>query len=118
MSDGPTADCPRIFHQTVPVIENIPLARTTFRIRLLAPELARAIRPGQFIMLRAPGQTDPLLGRPFALYDTVLASSRQPHSIDIVYLVVGKLTGWLSRLVAGDLIELWGPLGNGFPDLA
>ena len=37
-----------------------------------------AIRPGQFVMLRLPGHTDPLLGRPFALYDTVLDEAGQP----------------------------------------
>jgi dihydroorotate dehydrogenase electron transfer subunit len=105
------------FHGTTPVTENVRLARDTFRIRLLAPELARAIRPGQFVMLRRPGCTDPLLGRPFALYDTVLDESGQPTAVDIVYLVVGKLTGILSQLRAGDSLDLWGPLGNGFPDL-
>src|SRR5205823_11979870 len=77
---------------------------------------ARVIRPGQFIMLRLPGTTDPLLGRPFALYDTVLDTA-QPVAIDVAYLVVGKLTGLLSRLRPGDALEVWGPLGNGFPDL-
>ena len=59
-----------------PCVENVRLARNTYRIRLHCPELARAIRPGQFLMLRLPGRTDPLLGRPFALYDTVLDDAR------------------------------------------
>jgi dihydroorotate dehydrogenase electron transfer subunit len=105
------------FHGTIPVTENVPLARDTFRIRLHAPELARTIRPGQFVMLRRPGCTDPLLGRPFALYDTVLDESGQPTAVDIVYLVIGRLTGILSQLRSGDSLEVWGPLGNGFPDL-
>ncbi len=33
------------------------------------PEMARAILPGQFLMIRPGEGTDPLLGRPFALYD-------------------------------------------------
>ena len=36
----------------------------------------------------------------------------------MVYLVVGKMTGLLSRVRPGDGIEVWGPLGNGFPDLS
>lgn len=104
-----------LFHGAVPVIENVRLARATYRIRLHAPDLARAIRPGQFVMLRLPGRTDPLLGRPFALYDTVLDAQGQPAALDVVYLVVGKLTGLLAQLSAGDSIEVWGPLGNGFP---
>ena len=67
-------------------------------------------------MIRLPGTTDPLLGRPFALYDTVLDERDQPAGIDVVYLVVGKMTALLSALQPGDRIEVWGPLGNGFPD--
>jgi dihydroorotate dehydrogenase electron transfer subunit len=104
-------------HAAVPVRENVLLARRTYRIRLHCPELACAIRPGQFVMLRLPGRHDPLLGRPFALYDTVLDDGGQPTALDVVYLVVGKLTGLLATLRPGDDVEVWGPLGNGFPDL-
>lgn len=108
---------PALHQATARVTENVHLARDTYRIRLHAPELARAIRPGQFVMLRLPGTTDPLLGRPLALYDTVLDAQGQPAAIDIVYLVVGKLTGRMAALRVGDRVELWGPLGNGFPEL-
>lgn len=101
-----------------PVVENVRLARSTFRIRLQCPALAAAIRPGQFLMLRLPSRNDPLLGRPFALYDTVLDRDDQPTGIDIVYLVIGKLTGLLSSLRTGDALSVWGPLGNGFRDLS
>lgn len=100
------------------VEENRLLARKTYLLRFRAPPLAQAIRPGQFVMIRLPRGTDPLLARPFALYDTVLDDQGQATRIDIVYLVVGKLTGLLARLRQGDEIEVWGPLGNGFPDLA
>ncbi|HWG45490.1 MAG TPA: dihydroorotate dehydrogenase electron transfer subunit [Gemmataceae bacterium] len=106
-----------IVHASIEVRENIALARQTYRIRLHSRELARAIRPGQFLMIRLPGHSDPLLGRPFALYDTVLDSQNQPIAVDVVYLVVGKLTGLLAALRPGERVEVWGPLGNGFPDL-
>jgi dihydroorotate dehydrogenase electron transfer subunit len=38
--------------------------------------------------------------------------------VDVVYLVVGKMTGLMAGLRPGDAVEVWGPLGNGFPDLA
>jgi dihydroorotate dehydrogenase electron transfer subunit len=107
-----------LFHDNVPVVENPLLARDTYRIRLQAPELARAIRPGQFLMIRVPAGTDPLLGRPFALYDTVLDAQGQPAALDVVYLVVGKMTRRLAALRPGDRLEVWGPLGNGFPVLS
>src|SRR6516225_4430973 len=105
-----------LVHAAVVVEENVLLARRTYRTRLHCPELARAIRPGQFLMLRLPGHSDPLLGRPFALYDTVLNDRGEHIAVDVVYLVVGKLTGLLAQLRTGDNVEVWGPLGNGFPD--
>ena len=67
-----------ILQRTAQTVENVPLAERTYRIRLDCPEIAAAIRPGQFVMLRLPGTADPLLGRPFALYDTVLDASGTP----------------------------------------
>ena len=61
---------------------------------------------------------DPLLGRPLALYDTVLSHSGEPIGLDIVYLAVGKLTRRLAEFRAGQQLEVWGPLGNGFAGLA
>jgi dihydroorotate dehydrogenase electron transfer subunit len=107
-----------LVHATAPVLANVPLARATYSLRVRAPALARALRPGQFLMLRLPGTTDPLLGRPFAFYDTIVGADGRPADIDIVYLVVGKMTGRMAALRPGDAVEVWGPLGNGFPDLA
>ena len=106
-----------MFHGPAPVLINRQLARDTWLIRLQAPELARAIRPGQFLMIRLPGHSDPLLGRPFALYDTVLDDGGQPVAVDVVYLIVGKVTGLMAELKSGDSVDIWGPLGNGFPEL-
>jgi len=99
---------------TAPVVENVQLARDTFRVRIACPELAQQITPGQFVMLRLSGCDDPLLGRAFALYDTVDDASGQPAMLDVVYLVMGKMTSRLARYQPGQLVDVWGPLGNGF----
>jgi dihydroorotate dehydrogenase electron transfer subunit len=100
----------------VRVVENVLVARDTLRIRLAEPLMAAAIRPGQFLMVRpAPaGSTDPLLARPLALYDVVRDSAGTPAAIDVVYLVVGRGTAALARRTPGELLEVSGPLGNGF----
>lgn len=122
MSTGPTVCADRLpgavpdaRQQIVPVVEQEQLARDTFRVRFECPEIARLAVPGQFFMVRAPGVNDPLLGRPFALYDTWLDGSGQPAGIDVVYLVIGKMTSLMRCWTAGDKAEIWGPLGNGFP---
>ena len=106
---------PSARQQSVPIIAHDQLAKGTFRLRLECPEIAAQAIPGQFFMIREPGRIDPLLGRPFALYDTYLDAQGQPAGIDVAYLVVGKMTGLMSTWRVGDQAEVWGPLGNGFP---
>jgi dihydroorotate dehydrogenase electron transfer subunit len=104
----------RATQRTAEVIENVRIARDTFRLRIAAPAMTRRIVPGQFVMLRLAGVNDPLIGRPLALYDTVLSASGEPEAIDVVYLVKGKLTTRLAEIRAGQRLDVWGPLGNGF----
>ena len=118
------------------VVENELVAQNTYRMRMACPELAKSFRPGQFCMIRKPGSHDPLLGRPFAIYDSwfvnesetfedvdALTSSYASMSdndtetyggVDVMYLVVGKATAGFAELQPGQPIEIWGPLGNGF----
>lgn len=105
----------RALQYRAPVVEHVRLARDTYRVRLECPEIARQFAPGQFLMMRLPGTDDPLLARPLALYDTVLDAGGTPIGVDIVYLVMGKMTRRLAHWQPGDKLEIWGPLGNGFP---
>lgn len=109
---GNTSGCtgPR----TAEVQLNELIARDTYRIRLVDPELARRIRPGQFVMVRPTIGTDPLLGRPFALYDVIRDRAGEPLAIDIVYIVLGRGTRALAERQPGERVPVWGPLGNGF----
>ena len=105
-----------VSQRLVPVLENVAIARETDRLRLDDPILARAILPGQFLMIRpaAEGADDPLLGRPFALYDVTTDVAGAPTSVDVVYLVVGRGTAALAQRRPGEQLSVWGPLGNGF----
>src|SRR5256885_13083113 len=47
----------------------------------------------------------------------VCSSDLQASAVDVVYLVVGKMTSLLAGIHPGEHLEVWGPLGNGFPDL-
>jgi len=99
----------------VEVVENRGVAQDTFLLVVEAAEVAHRILPGQFVMLRFPETFDPLLGRAFALYDVCGAPAGQKAGLAIVYQVVGKMTRQMKDLGPGAELELWGPLGNGFP---
>ena len=100
---------------TAEVIENVEVARDTFRLRFACSEMARRILPGQFLMVRIAGYDDPLIGRPLAMYDVIADKQGEPHAIDVVYIVKGKFTSRAQSLSAGQKVDVWGPLGNGFP---
>jgi dihydroorotate dehydrogenase electron transfer subunit len=110
------ADCAQ--QARVRIIENVRLARDTYRLRFDWPEVAHRFLPGQFLMLRMAGMNDPLLGRPLALYDTILDAGGVPTSIDVVYATFGKMTRLLAHSKPGDKFDVWAPLGNGFPPVA
>ncbi len=115
MSTGHEACYPDHAVQITTTVErNEQIACDTYRLRFNAPEIASRILPGQFIMLRLAGCDDPLLGRPLALYNVARDDDGRPRAIDVVYLVMGKLTRRLAICQPGQPLQVWGPLGNGF----
>ncbi|MFZ3047318.1 MAG: dihydroorotate dehydrogenase electron transfer subunit [Desulfatirhabdiaceae bacterium] len=69
--------------------------------------------PGQFVTLHLSGQKSPLLRRPFSIHRLVEVNGIL-HGIEILYKVVGEFTQKLTSADTGDMISLFGPLGNGF----
>lgn len=91
------------------------MAQDTWAVKVHAPELAAAITPGQFFMIRPASGSDPLLGRPFALFDVYCDANGSPAGVEFGFVKVGKMTSLMSQWSSGDLVSIWGPLGNGFP---
>lgn len=96
------------------VISQRCLAEETFCLRISVPAIADQFLPGQFLMIRPLDGTDPILGRPFAVYD-IIRETGSAVAIEFVYHVVGKMTELMSHWSGGEEICVWGPLGNGFP---
>ncbi len=47
------------------------IGEETFRLRAAVPEIAAAVVPGQFVMIRLAGTDAPLIGRALAVYDVI-----------------------------------------------
>ncbi len=94
------------------ILANTHLQGEYFRLDLYAPEIARDARPGQFIHLQVPDLEHRILRRPFSIFDTDPQSGR----LSIVYKTVGEGTFKLSTCVAGQNVNLIGPLGIGFTE--
>lgn len=101
------------------VITNVEVSPGYFRLRLTAPQFfVTAASPGQFVMVRVSASIDPLLRRPFGIFDVGVMATEYPDVqqpfLDILYKVVGKGTAMLAGFHHGDQMEVLGPLGKGF----
>lgn len=79
-----------------------------FHCALAAPKIAKEARPGQFVMLKAGEDCQPLLRRPLGIH------SLKGQAIELLYEVVGQGTEILSHKKPGEYLDIIGPLGNGF----
>lgn len=80
-------------------------------LTLQAPPIARAARPGQFVMLQIRRGSHPLLRRPMSIHRVLRGHG---GSVQILYKVVGAGTSLLSEQRPGAYLAVIGPLGNGF----
>jgi dihydroorotate dehydrogenase electron transfer subunit len=99
----------RQVHATI--IQHQEIQRRHFRMRVLAPEVARSAKAGQFVHVlprQAANSFDPLLRRAFSI-----AAIEADH-FDIVYRVEGRGTLLLSQQAIGAPIDMLGPLGVPF----
>jgi dihydroorotate dehydrogenase electron transfer subunit len=102
-------------HQLDAALErNDEIGEATFLLRIAVPAIARAVVPGQFVMIRMAGINAPLIGRALAVFDVIHDDAGNPNWIDLVYLKKGTLTTTLANSPLGTEVTLWGPLGNGF----
>lgn len=81
---------------------------------IAAPGFPLAFGPGQFVMVRPSFAADPLLPRAFSIYRVAPAADGAAPTVEILYKVLGKGTRCLSRMEAGQQVEILGPLGNNF----
>ncbi len=88
------------------IITNSEVMPGVYLVGLEAPQIASGAKPGQFVMVSCGEDT--VLPRPLSIHQ--LDGSK----LALLLNVVGKGTHWLSQRQAGDSLELFGPLGNGF----
>ena len=100
--------------QTETVIRaNDPVGGGCCRMTLDAPPEYGSARPGQFVTLRFPDGSGPLLRRPFSIHGVVKAAGAAV-GVELLYKVVGGFTQRLSAMRPGGAVDLLGPLGNDF----
>jgi dihydroorotate dehydrogenase electron transfer subunit len=96
------------------VISNVRLSRDYNVLTLEAPQVGALTEPGQFVMLKISGGSDPMLRRPFSVFEVLRDDLGTVRAISVLNKRAGRTTGLLYNLDAGDTVECLGPLGLPF----
>jgi dihydroorotate dehydrogenase electron transfer subunit len=96
------------------VIANRPLSSDYHVLALAAPVIAATAAAGQFVMLRPAGGRDPLLRRPFSIFEVLRDASGSAIGLTILSKRIGASTSLLYDAREGRRIDCLGPLGRPF----
>ncbi|HID28688.1 MAG TPA: dihydroorotate dehydrogenase electron transfer subunit [Desulfobacterales bacterium] len=90
------------------ILENVEVGTNVLRLTFEAEEIAETAKSGQFLMVKTATEAsdDPILRRPFSIHRV------DGKRVCILYKVVGRGTTILAK--QQKVIDLVGPLGNGF----
>lgn len=96
------------------VIANARLSSEYSVLSLAAPEVGARTLPGQFVMVKPAGVTDPLLRRPFSVFEILRDDAGGITGVSILNKRAGRSTRRLYDLEVGDVVSCLGPLGQPF----
>jgi dihydroorotate dehydrogenase electron transfer subunit len=96
------------------VLSNTRLTDDYNVLALAAPEIGRHTKPGQFVMVKPGAGLDPLLRRPFSVFEILRDASHAIVGISLLNKRVGVGTSLLFNAKPGDRIACFGPLGRPF----
>lgn len=97
-----------MFIVNAPVVKTIELENQIFLLKIHSPEIASLIKPGQFLNIRVSDSVHPLLRRPFSVCDV------EGDDFYLMFNIYGEGTRILAHKHPGELVDVLGPLGQGF----
>jgi len=97
-----------------PVLSNLRLSAHYNVVALEAPAIAHTGRPGQFVMVKPSPGFEPLLRRPFSIFEIVRDAAGGPVGVSILSKAIGITTRQIYSLAPGDTVQCLGPLGRAF----
>jgi dihydroorotate dehydrogenase electron transfer subunit len=96
------------------VIFNRQLSSDYNVLALAAPAIAAATAPGQFVMVKPNTGSDPLLRRPFSVFEILRGDDGTPTGLTILSKRIGVSTRMLYDARPGQPVACLGPLGRPF----
>ena len=99
------------------VLSNTHLSADYNVLALRAPHIAERVLPGQFVMVKAGDKCEPILRRPFSVFE-VLEEGRRITGLSLLSKRIGRSTKLLFDSRPGDVVQCLGPLGRPFAPVA
>ena len=96
------------------VIANHQLSPDYNVLTLRAPQIAAASAPGQFVMVKAGRGHDPLLRRPFSIFEIQREATGAATGLSLLNKRIGPSTSLVYEAEPGRQIACLGPLGRPF----
>lgn len=96
------------FQEKVEILKNANVGDLYFKLVFESARFAKHAKPGQFMLIKAGAGLEPLLRKPLGFH------SVKKGAIEVLYEKVGKGTEILSGKRPGEILDIIGPLGNGF----
>ncbi len=96
------------------VLSNLRLSDDYSVLALAAPEIAGLAQPGQFVMVKPSRSNDPLLRRPFSVFEILRDADGALTGISILNKRIGVGTSLIYDAEPGSRIACLGPLGRPF----
>jgi dihydroorotate dehydrogenase electron transfer subunit len=83
-------------------------------VALAAPSIAAAAAPGQFVMIKPASGHDPLLRRPFSIFEVRRDAYGEATGLSLLNKRIGVSTQLLYEAQPGQRVACLGPLGRPF----
>ncbi|MGM7720302.1 dihydroorotate dehydrogenase electron transfer subunit [Metabacillus sp. Hm71] len=93
------------------VTKHEKIAEQIFQLTLQGELVAEMGNPGQFVHLKVTEGSTPLLRRPISISEI----NKEQQTFTMIYRAEGAGTQLLSKKKPDDIVDVLGPLGNGFP---
>jgi dihydroorotate dehydrogenase electron transfer subunit len=93
------------------VVSNHCIADSIYELTLSGSMVEEMNEPGQFVHVKVSGGLDPMLRRPIS----IASINKEQNEFTIIYRKQGRGTSLLAEKKQGEVVDILGPLGNGFP---
>ncbi len=92
------------------IVHQAEIAHNIYELTLQG-ELVQEMTPGQFVHVKVGESFEPLLRRPISIANI----NKETNEFTMIYRAEGRGTSLMAKRQVGDMLEVLGPLGNGFP---